>query len=286
MQRHCLSTSDQSQQLETKAMLAVALQTQSDSPFQNVSYDLDSGQLSFSLNTSKASSGSPFSKINTVDSIQIGNSQPIRLSMSQASRTGQQQTVNVGNLDLSSPLELSLFSDNNGKDLVYSFGLTSLGESTPATPVSTEPVAPTTTPISTPVQGTTTPSPVQGPTSNSNPILKLANGNNTPLANAQYDPASGQLDLEFDYEKVLNDPAFRGARHVDAVKVGNDLFTIELHPDNGPRDANGNYIYDRSTVENKFSLNIGSNRSTDGNLSFKLTDHPDGRGELYTVQLN
>ena len=117
-------------------------------------------------------------------------------------------------------------------------------------------------------------------------IYELDVDHDSPLAEAFYDPATGELDLVFDYARLLGTGQWGNARHIDALTFEGQVFALEIHPDDGPRDANGNYIYDETTVENEFTVNIGTGLDpADGSLEFGLTDNANGTNQLYTFAL-
>ena len=117
-------------------------------------------------------------------------------------------------------------------------------------------------------------------------IYELDVDHDSPLAEAFYDPATGELDLVFDYARLLGSGQWGNARHIDALTFDGQVFALEIHPDDGPRDANGNYIYDETTVENEFTVNIGTGLDpADGSLEFGLTDNANGTNQLYTFAL-
>lgn len=114
--------------------------------------------------------------------------------------------------------------------------------------------------------------------------LSAADKPNTPLYVAGYDRRVGKLNLVFSYKKVLTDPKHNRARHIDSFTVGKKVYQIELHADDGPK-RNGRFLYNRNTVQNKFSVFIGKNRNLSKGLKFTLNDHPSGGGRIYTVTL-
>lgn len=117
-------------------------------------------------------------------------------------------------------------------------------------------------------------------------IYELDPGHSSPLAEAFYDPATGDLDLVFDYARLLGSGQWSNARHIDAVTINGQAYEIEIHADDGPRDSNGNYIYDETTVENEFTVNIGAGLDpADGSLEFGLSDNPNGSKQLYEFTL-
>ncbi|MEO0994244.1 MAG: cadherin-like domain-containing protein, partial [Pseudomonadota bacterium] len=115
------------------------------------------------------------------------------------------------------------------------------------------------------------------------PFAVLPEDHDTPLASAVYDAETGVLSLVFDYDKVLRDPEHNNARHIDGIVVNGTAFEMELHPDDGPRDANG-FIYDETTVENAFDIDVGPLDIGDG-VEILLTNNPDGRGVYYSFTL-
>jgi len=75
-------------------------------------------------------------------------------------------------------------------------------------------------------------------------------------------------------------------RHIDAVTFMGDAYPIIIHDDNGPRDENGRYIFDRETVDNIFTIDVGTGHDpSDSSLEFGLTDREDGTGMLYSFSL-
>ena len=115
--------------------------------------------------------------------------------------------------------------------------------------------------------------------------LILADKSETPLQTANYNPETGNLYLKFSIEKILNTKEFFAGRHIDGVTFGSKTYSIELHPDDGPRDSNGRYIYNEETIQTTFNINIGKGLGTNGDLKFGLSDHPDGRKQLFDFEL-
>ena len=116
------------------------------------------------------------------------------------------------------------------------------------------------------------------------PKIFLDPSSESPVSSASYDPRSGLLRLEFDEGGILSPKYFQG-RHIDAVTIDGDAYEIELHADDGPRDARGRYIYDRSTLETEFTVDIGQGRDVSDGLEFGLADRPDGSKQLYAFEL-
>ncbi len=118
-------------------------------------------------------------------------------------------------------------------------------------------------------------------------MFELATDHYSPLSKATYDPVSGDLYLEFDYDRLLDtNGEWRNGRHIDAVTFQGQAYPIIIHDDNGPRDANGRYIFNRDTVDNIFTINIGPGHDpADGTLDFGLSDREDGTGQLYSFEL-
>ena len=119
--------------------------------------------------------------------------------------------------------------------------------------------------------------------SNSGPVFGLDVDHVSPLSEATYDPMTGELYLLFDYDRLLDtNGEWWAGRHIDAVTISGDAYPLVIHDDAGPRDDNGNYIFDRDTVFNEFTLNIGAERmGIDGMLEFGFTDKEDGGGDTY-----
>ena len=118
-------------------------------------------------------------------------------------------------------------------------------------------------------------------------LYELTVDHYSPLSVATYDSTTGALYLECDYARLLDTRGeWRDGRHIDAVSVMGDVYPIIIHADDGPRDENGRYIFDRDTVDNIFTLNVGAGQNPDdGTLDFALTDREDGTGVLYTFAL-
>ena len=115
--------------------------------------------------------------------------------------------------------------------------------------------------------------------------LVLSNKSESPLEFANYNPETGNLNLKFSIDKILNTKEFFAGRHIDGVTLDGKTYSIELHPDDGPRDSNGRYIYNEETIQTTFNINIGKGLGTDGELKFGLSDHPDGRKQLFDFEL-
>ncbi|MEM9787211.1 MAG: malectin domain-containing carbohydrate-binding protein [Pseudomonadota bacterium] len=118
-------------------------------------------------------------------------------------------------------------------------------------------------------------------------MYELATDHYSPLSIATYDPTTGELYLEFDYDRLLDiNGEWRDGRHIDAVTFMGQAYPIIIHADDGPRDENGRYIFDRDTVDNIFTINVGTGHDpADGTLDFGLSDREDGTRELYTFDL-
>ncbi len=118
-------------------------------------------------------------------------------------------------------------------------------------------------------------------------LYELTVDHYSPLSVATYDSTTGELYLEFDYDRLLDTQGeWRNGRHIDAVTFMDDVYPIIIHADDGPRDENGRYIFDRDTVDNVFTLNVGAGQNPDDDtLDFALTDREDGTGVLYTFAL-
>ena len=118
-------------------------------------------------------------------------------------------------------------------------------------------------------------------------MYELALDHYSPLSIATYDPITGELYLEFDYDRLLDTQGeWSNGRHIDAVTFMGDAYPIIIHDDNGPRDENGQYIFDRDTVDNIFTINVGTGHDpADGSLEFGLSDREDRTGPLYSFAL-
>jgi hypothetical protein len=118
-------------------------------------------------------------------------------------------------------------------------------------------------------------------------MYELALDHNSPLSIATYDPISGELYLEFNYDRLLDTQGeWSNGRHIDAVTFMGEVYPIIIHDDDGPRDANGQYIFDRDTVDNIFTINVGAGHDlSNGALEFGLSDREDGTGPLYSFVL-
>ncbi len=105
-------------------------------------------------------------------------------------------------------------------------------------------------------------------------LFELSTDHSSPLAEASYDAETGLLNLEFDYDRLLEASGEWGnARHIDGLLVNGIDYEIEIHPDDGPRDDNGRYIYDRTTMENTFSVDIGAGLDPEADdITFLLMD--------------
>lgn len=113
----------------------------------------------------------------------------------------------------------------------------------------------------------------------------LQNPNSVPLDEATYNSETGILYLLFSYDDVLRNAAFSDARHIDAVVFEGTAYEVELHPDNGPRDANGRFIYNEDTVDNEFSIFVGRNIDVSDGFDLTLTDRANGTVPLYDFSL-
>ncbi len=133
------------------------------------------------------------------------------------------------------------------------------------------------------------PTPPEEPTPPADPAeaYMLDPSHNSPLESAVYDPEAGELKLVFNYDRLLDASGpWANARHIDGLLINGTAYEIEIHADDGPRDANGRYIYSRDTMENEFTLNIGAGLDpADGTLDFALTDRADGGSPLYQASL-
>lgn len=118
-------------------------------------------------------------------------------------------------------------------------------------------------------------------------MYELAIDHYSPLSIATYDPTSGELYLEFNYDRLLDTQGeWSNGRHIDAVTFMGEAYPIIIHDDDGPRDANGQYIFDRDTVDNIFTIDVGTGHDpSDGSLELGLTDREDGTGPLYSFAL-
>lgn len=118
-------------------------------------------------------------------------------------------------------------------------------------------------------------------------MFELTVGSDTPLDIATYDPETGDLYLEFNWDKMLDiNGTWSNVRHIDAVTFDGDAYPIIIHADDGPRDENGAYIFTMETMNNIFTINIGAGLDpADGTLEFGLSDREDGSIELFTFQL-
>ena len=116
-----------------------------------------------------------------------------------------------------------------------------------------------------------------------NPVFVLDVDHVSPLSEATYDPITGELYLLFDYDRLLDTKGeWWAGRHIDAVTINGDAYPLVIHDDAGPRDENGRYIFDRDTVFNEFTVEIGAERmGIDGTLEFGFTDKEDGGGDTY-----
>lgn len=119
--------------------------------------------------------------------------------------------------------------------------------------------------------------------STATPVFVLDPDHYSPLSQASYDPLTGELYLLFDYDRLLDTQGeWWAGRHIDAVTVNGQPFPLVIHDDAGPRDESGNYIFDRTTVFNEFTLQIGAERmGADGRLDLTFTDKEDGGGDTY-----
>lgn len=118
-------------------------------------------------------------------------------------------------------------------------------------------------------------------------MYELSTDHYSPLSIATYDPDTGELYLEFDYDRLLDTQGeWSDGRHIDAVTFMGEAYPIIIHADDGPRDENGQYIFDRDTVDNIFTINVGTGHDpADGSLEFGLSDREDGSIELFTFAL-
>lgn len=118
-------------------------------------------------------------------------------------------------------------------------------------------------------------------------MYELSVDHYSPLSLATYDPETGELYLEFDYDRLLDTQGeWSDGRHIDAVTFMGEAYPIIIHADDGPRDENGRFIFNEDTVDNIFTLDVGTGHDPeDGTLSFTLTNGEDGTGELYTFDL-
>ncbi|WP_299593562.1 malectin domain-containing carbohydrate-binding protein [uncultured Tateyamaria sp.] len=119
-------------------------------------------------------------------------------------------------------------------------------------------------------------------------MFELATDHISPLSVATYDPTTGDLYLEFDYARLLDtNGEWSNGRHIDAVTFMGNAYPIIIHDDDGPRDQNGQYIFNENTVDNVFTINVGAGHDpANGTLSFGLSDREDGTRELFTFELD
>jgi len=72
-------------------------------------------------------------------------------------------------------------------------------------------------------------------------MFELINSDTSPLESALYDPVTGELDLVFDWDKMLQSEGVWGnIRHIDAIVFNGTPYEIEIHSDDGP---DGEYLY-------------------------------------------
>lgn len=118
-------------------------------------------------------------------------------------------------------------------------------------------------------------------------MYELALDHYSPLSIATYDPITGELYLEFDYDKLLDtEGEWSDARHIDAVTFMGTAYAIIIHADDGPRDEDGQYIYDMDTMDNIFTIDVGTGYDlTEGTIELELTDNENGTGVLYSFTL-
>ncbi|MEL6521132.1 MAG: hypothetical protein AAFQ66_09210 [Pseudomonadota bacterium] len=116
-------------------------------------------------------------------------------------------------------------------------------------------------------------------------IAELIDNSTSPLDSAVYDSETGRLILVFSYDDVLRNDDFDAARHIDGLVVNGNVFEIELHADDGPRDSNG-FIYNEDTVENEFDIFIGTDIDISNGLELTFSDNANGTRPLYTVSLD
>lgn len=118
-------------------------------------------------------------------------------------------------------------------------------------------------------------------------VFTLDPDHQSPLDSASYNAETGILDLVFDYGRLLQSSGEWGnSRHIDGLVIDGTVYPVNIHADDGPRDANGNFIYNRDTMENTFAIDIGTGRDpADGTFDFALTDGANGSGQLYAFSL-
>jgi|GEM_PF-4706645 len=119
-------------------------------------------------------------------------------------------------------------------------------------------------------------------------LLSLVDADSSPLETATYDPETGDLHLIFSYDKLTaSSGAYADARHIDAFVFDGTAYEIEIHSADGPRDSSGRYIYDETTMQNEFIVNIGTGLdASDAPLEFTFTDRADGTGELFSFEID
>ncbi len=119
-------------------------------------------------------------------------------------------------------------------------------------------------------------------------VYTLDPDHQSPLDSASYNAGTGILDLVFDYDRLLQSSGEWGnSRHIDGLVIDGAVYPVNIHADDGPRDANGKFIYNRDTMENTFAIDIGAGRDpADGTLNFALTDGANGSGQLYAFSLD
>ncbi|MEM8656458.1 MAG: malectin domain-containing carbohydrate-binding protein [Pseudomonadota bacterium] len=118
-------------------------------------------------------------------------------------------------------------------------------------------------------------------------MYELNTDSYSPVDTATYDPATGELYLEFDWDKLLDiNGEWSNGRHIDAVTFNGNAYPIIIHDDDGPRNPNGSYIFTMETMNNIFTINIGTGHDpADGSLEFGLSDREDGTRELYAFSM-
>ena len=119
-------------------------------------------------------------------------------------------------------------------------------------------------------------------------VYEFFDDGSSPVESVTYNAETGVLDLVIDQQKLFQDSGEWGnVRHIDYVRFDGQMYGINIHGDNGPRNPDGSYIYDETTTENVFSINIGKGlEPADGIMNFELHDYEDGSKVLYEFQMS
>ncbi len=66
--------------------------------------------------------------------------------------------------------------------------------------------------------------------------MSLVDPDSSPLESATYDPETGDLQLTFSYDKLVQaTDTYGNARHIDAFVFEGTAYEVEIHSADGPR---------------------------------------------------